>query len=148
MDENALNRVCVITSVIHQTFPQVVVGAAIRMLATNGEINTLKGNIKLDEKHEIRSWRRARWRKWPKTSKPIVAAGSSRLFPRWDAVFEVLGGARVDSAPIGEKTMLVPEAGQKSSAVELCLRRGGARHMYSYCNSVDGALDGPRQRWQ
>ena len=117
------------------TFPQWWLAQPFRMLAHNGEINTLKGNINWMKSHEIRMASGA-FGDMAEDIKPIVASGSSDS-AALDAVFEVLVRAG-RNAPMA-KTMLVPESWSKQ-AVEL---PEAWRDMYSYCNSVMEPWDGP-----
>ncbi|WP_299026444.1 glutamate synthase large subunit [uncultured Sulfitobacter sp.] len=117
------------------TFPQWWLAQPFRMLAHNGEINTLKGNLNWMKSHEIRM-ASATFGDMADDIKPIVAAGSSDS-AALDSVFEVLVRAG-RSAPMA-KTMLVPESWSKQ-AVEL---PQAWRDMYSYCNSVMEPWDGP-----
>ena len=117
------------------TFPQWWLAQPFRMLAHNGEINTLKGNLNWMKSHEIRMASGA-FGDMAEDIKPIVASGSSDS-AALDAVFEVLVRAG-RNAPMA-KTMLVPESWSKQ-AVEL---PQAWRDMYSYCNSVMEPWDGP-----
>ncbi len=117
------------------TFPQWWLAQPFRMLAHNGEINTLKGNINWMKSHEIRM-ASATFGDMAEDIKPIIASGSSDS-AALDSVFEVLVRAG-RSAPMA-KTMLVPESWSKQ-AVEL---PQAWRDMYSYCNSVMEPWDGP-----
>ncbi len=117
------------------TFPQWWLAQPFRMLAHNGEINTLKGNLNWMKSHEIRM-ASATFGEMAEDIKPIVAQGSSDS-AALDSVFEVLVRAG-RSAPMA-KTMLVPESWSKQ-AVEL---PEAWRDMYSYCNSVMEPWDGP-----
>ncbi|MEM6890053.1 MAG: glutamate synthase large subunit [Pseudomonadota bacterium] len=117
------------------TFPQWWLAQPFRMLAHNGEINTLKGNLNWMKSHEIRMASTA-FGDMAEDIKPIVASGSSDS-AALDAVFEVLVRAG-RNAPMA-KTMLVPESWSKQ-AVEL---PQAWRDMYSYCNSVMEPWDGP-----
>ncbi|MEC3859779.1 glutamate synthase large subunit [Mesobacterium sp. TK19101] len=117
------------------TFPQWWLAQPFRMLAHNGEINTLKGNLNWMKSHEIRM-ASSTFGELAEDIKPIVASGSSDS-AALDAVFEVLVRAG-RSAPMA-KTMLVPESWSKQ-AVEL---PQSWRDMYSYCNSVMEPWDGP-----
>ena len=105
------------------------------MLAHNGEINTLRGNLNWMKSHEIRMASSA-FGEMAEDIKPIVASGSSDS-AALDAVFEVLVRAG-RNAPMA-KTMMVPESWSKQ-AVEL---PQAWRDMYSYCNSVMEPWDGP-----
>ena len=117
------------------TFPQWWLAQPFRMLAHNGEINTLKGNLNWMKSHEIRM-ASGTFGDMAEDIKPIVANGSSDS-AALDAVFEVLVRAGRD-APMA-KTMMVPESWSKQ-AVEL---PEAWRDMYSYCNSVMEPWDGP-----
>ena len=117
------------------TFPQWWLAQPFRMLAHNGEINTLKGNLNWMKSHEIRM-ASASFGEMAEDIKPIVPNGSSDS-AALDAVFEALVRAG-RSAPMA-KTMLVPESWSKQ-AVEL---PEAWRDMYSYCNSVMEPWDGP-----
>ncbi|MTH99132.1 MULTISPECIES: glutamate synthase large subunit [Alphaproteobacteria] len=117
------------------TFPQWWLAQPFRMLAHNGEINTLKGNVNWMKSHEIRM-ASATFGDYAEDIKPIIAGGSSDS-AALDSVFEVLVRAG-RSAPMA-KTMLVPESWSKQ-AVEL---PQAWRDMYSYCNSVMEPWDGP-----
>ena len=117
------------------TFPQWWLAQPFRMLAHNGEINTLKGNVNWLKSHEIRMASDA-FGDMAEDIKPIVAQGASDS-AALDAVFEVLVRAG-RSAPMA-KTMLVPEAWSKT-AVDL---PQAWIDMYSYANSVMEPWDGP-----
>ncbi|MEL7256859.1 MAG: glutamate synthase large subunit, partial [Pseudomonadota bacterium] len=117
------------------TFPQWWLAQPFRMLAHNGEINTLKGNVNWMKSHEIRMASQS-FGDMADDIKPIIASGSSDS-AALDSVFEVLVRAG-RSAPMA-KTMLVPESWSKQ-AEEL---PQAWRDMYSYCNSVMEPWDGP-----
>ncbi|MFT6452337.1 MAG: glutamate synthase (NADPH/NADH) large chain [Halocynthiibacter sp.] len=117
------------------TFPQWWLAQPFRMLAHNGEINTLKGNLNWMKSHEIRM-ASGTFGDMAEDIKPIVPQGSSDS-AALDAVFEVLVRAG-RSAPMA-KTMLVPESWSQQ-AVEL---PQSWRDMYSYVNSVMEPWDGP-----
>ena len=117
------------------TFPQWWLAQPFRMLAHNGEINTLKGNLNWMKSHEIRMASGA-FGEMAEDIKPIVANGSSDS-AALDAVFEMLVRSG-RTAPMA-KTLLVPESWSKQ-AVEL---PQAWRDMYSYCNSVMEPWDGP-----
>ena len=117
------------------TFPQWALAQPFRMLAHNGEINTLKGNVNWMRSHEIRM-ASAAFGEMAEDIKPIIPGGSSDS-GALDAVFEVLVRAG-RSAPMA-KTMLVPEAWSKST-IEL---PKPWVDMYSYCNAVMEPWDGP-----
>ena len=117
------------------TFPQWWLAQPFRMLAHNGEINTLKGNVNWMKSHEIRM-ASSTFGDMAEDIKPIIPLGSSDS-GALDAVFEVLVRAG-RSAPMA-KTMMVPESWSKQ-ATEL---PQAWRDMYSYCNSVMEPWDGP-----
>jgi glutamate synthase (NADPH/NADH) large chain len=94
------------------TFPQWWLAQPFRMLAHNGEINTLKGNVNWMKSHEIRMASSAYFGEMAEDIKPIIAAGR-RIQAALDAVFEVLVRAG-RNAPMA-KTMLVPEAWSKQA---------------------------------
>ncbi|NKX45135.1 glutamate synthase large subunit [Roseicyclus persicicus] len=117
------------------TFPQWWLAQPFRMLAHNGEINTLKGNVNWMKSHEIRMASNY-FGELAEDIKPIVPQGASDS-GALDAVFEVLVRAG-RSAPMA-KTMLVPEA-WSNTAAEL---PQAWQDMYAYCNSVMEPWDGP-----
>ncbi len=117
------------------TFPQWWLAQPFRMLAHNGEINTLKGNVNWMKSHEIRMASGA-FGDMAEDIKPIIPGGTSDS-GALDAVFEVLVRSG-RNAPMA-KTMLVPEAWSKQTAN---MPKAWA-DMYSYCNSVIEPWDGP-----
>lgn len=117
------------------TFPHWWLAQPFRMLAHNGEINTLKGNVNWMKSHEIRMTSAA-FGEMAEDIKPVVPAGSSDS-AALDAVFEMMVRAGRD-APMA-KTILVPESWSKQEG-EL---PQSWRDMYSYCNSVMEPWDGP-----
>ncbi len=117
------------------TFPQWSLAQPFRMLAHNGEINTLKGNVNWMRSHEIRMASSA-FGEAAEDIKPIIPAGASDS-SALDSVFEVLVRAG-RTAPMA-KTMMVPESWSKQ-AVEM---PQAWQDMYSYCNAVMEPWDGP-----
>ncbi|MDP5306201.1 glutamate synthase large subunit [Paracoccus spongiarum] len=117
------------------TFPQWWLAQPFRMLAHNGEINTLKGNLNWLKSHEIRMASNA-FGEMAEDIKPIVPGGSSDS-AALDAVFEVLVRSG-RSAPM-TKTMLVPESWSKATTD---MPKPWA-DMYAYCNAVMEPWDGP-----
>jgi glutamate synthase (NADPH/NADH) large chain len=116
------------------TFPQWWLAQPFRMLAHNGEINTLKGNMNWMRSHEIRM-ASSFLGDLAEDIKPIIPNGSSDS-AALDAVFEVMvRGGR--NAPMA-KTMLVPEAWSNSEAMPEAWTA-----MYSYSNAVMEPWDGP-----
>lgn len=117
------------------TFPQWWLAQPFRMLAHNGEINTLKGNLNWMKSHEIRMASSA-FGEAAEDIKPIVANGSSDS-AALDSVFEMMVRAG-RSAPMA-KTILVPESwSNTATAIPKAWQ-----DMYSYCNSVMEPWDGP-----
>jgi len=117
------------------TFPEWRLAQPFRMLAHNGEINTLKGNANWMKSHEIRMAADA-FGVHQEDVKPVIqpqGSDSSSL----DNTFEVLVRAG-RSAPMA-KTLLMPEAwsGQGETMSE--------KHqaLYAYCNAVMEPWDGP-----
>ncbi|WBU63440.1 glutamate synthase large subunit [Paracoccus aerodenitrificans] len=117
------------------TFPQWWLAQPFRMLAHNGEINTLKGNLNWLRSHEIRMASSA-FGDMAEDIKPIVPGGSSDS-AALDAVFEVMVRSG-RSAPM-TKTMLVPESWSKAVTD---MPKAWA-DMYAYCNAVMEPWDGP-----
>ncbi|ARO15432.1 glutamate synthase (NADPH/NADH) large chain [Ketogulonicigenium robustum] len=117
------------------TFPQWSLAQPFRMLAHNGEINTLKGNVNWMKSHEIRMAHGA-FGDMAEDIKPIIPAGTSDS-GALDSVFEVMVRAG-RSAPMA-KTMLVPEAWSKNVGE---MPKEWA-DMYAYCNTVMEPWDGP-----
>ncbi|MFD1881743.1 glutamate synthase large subunit [Paracoccus pacificus] len=117
------------------TFPQWWLAQPFRMLAHNGEINTLRGNANWMRSHEIRMASNA-FGEMAEDIKPIIPAGSSDS-AALDAVFEVMVRSG-RSAPM-TKTMLVPEAWSKATTD---MPKAWA-DMYAYCNAVMEPWDGP-----
>ncbi len=117
------------------TFPEWRLAQPFRMLAHNGEINTLKGNVNWMKSHEIRMASSTFGDK-AEDIKPIIPAGVSDS-AALDSVFEVLVRAG-RNAPMA-KTMLVPEAWSKQSGE----MPKAWQDMYSYCNAVMEPWDGP-----
>ncbi|WP_395076360.1 glutamate synthase large subunit, partial [Hyphococcus sp.] len=135
-DQRFISRV----AIFHQrystnTFPEWRLAQPFRMLAHNGEINTLKGNVNWMKSHEI-----------PMASeifnedgddiKPVIQPGSSDS-GTLDQVFELLVRAG-RSAPMA-KTLLIPEAWSK----RLTVMPAKWRALYEYCNAVMEPWDGP-----
>ncbi|MBL8562600.1 MAG: glutamate synthase large subunit [Gemmobacter sp.] len=117
------------------TFPQWWLAQPFRMLAHNGEINTLKGNVNWMRSHEIRMASSA-FGDMAEDIKPIIPPATSDS-GALDAVFEVLVRSG-RSAPMA-KTMLVPEAWSKTTTD---MPKAWA-DMYAYCNAVMEPWDGP-----
>ena len=117
------------------TFPRWWLAQPFRMLAHNGEINTLKGNLNWMRSHEIRM-SSDYFGDLAEDIKPLVQPNGSDS-AALDNVFEVLVRAgRI--APMA-KTMLVPEAWSK---VATKMPQAWV-DMYAYANAVMEPWDGP-----
>ena len=135
-DERFISR----AAIYHQrystnTFPQWWLAQPFRMLAHNGEINTVKANTNLMKSHEIKMANNA-FAERSDDVKPVIQKGSSDS-AALDAVFELLVRAG-RSAPM-VKTLLVPEAYSKRGD----LMPESWRSLYAYCNAVMEPWDGP-----
>jgi len=116
------------------TFPTWRLAQPFRMLAHNGEINTLSGNVNWMRSHETRLADPA-LDPWMDDIKPVVQAGGSDT-ATLDNVFEVLVRAGRD-APMA-KAMLIPASiGQDATM------KPAHRDMFLYCNAVMEPWDGP-----
>ncbi|MBY8977376.1 glutamate synthase large subunit [Rhodobacteraceae bacterium NNCM2] len=116
------------------TFPRWWLAQPFRMLAHNGEINTLKGNLNWMRSHEIRM-ASSFFGPLAEDIKPIVSQGSSDS-AALDAVFEVMVRAG-RTAPMA-KTMLIPEAWSNDENMPAPWKA-----MYEYSNAVMEPWDGP-----
>lgn len=116
------------------TFPQWWLAQPFRMVAHNGEINTIRGNKNWMTTHQIRMASEA-FGEHSENIKPVIPNGASDS-AAFDATFEVLvHGGR--SAPMS-KTLMIPEAWSKQVAMP-----DNHRAMYGYTNSVMEPWDGP-----
>jgi glutamate synthase (NADPH/NADH) large chain len=116
------------------TFPTWRLAQPFRVLAHNGEINTLKGNINWMKAHECRLASDV-FGEHMGDIKPVVqpAASDSACL---DAVFELAVRAGRDLPMV--KTMLIPEAWRDDSPIP-----EAHKNLYSYCNAVMEPWDGP-----
>ena len=135
-DERFVSR----AAIYHQrystnTFPQWWLAQPFRMLAHNGEINTVKANTNFMKSHEIKMASSA-FGKRAGDVKPVIQKGSSDS-AALDAVFELLVRAG-RTAPMA-KTLLIPEAYSKRGD----LMPDNWRALYEYCNAVMEPWDGP-----
>jgi glutamate synthase (NADPH/NADH) large chain len=117
------------------TFPQWSLAQPFRMLAHNGEINTLRGNKNWMKSHEIRMVSEA-FGDNVSDVKPVIPDGSSDS-GALDAVFELLCKSG-RSAPMA-KAMMIPEAWSKRASI----MPDSHAALYDYCNSVMEPWDGP-----
>ncbi|SDD33056.1 glutamate synthase large subunit [Kordiimonas lacus] len=116
------------------TFPQWWLAQPFRMLAHNGEINTIRGNVNWMRSHQIRMASIA-FGEHSEDIKPVVPKGASDS-AALDAVFEVMVRAGRDAPMV--KTLLVPEAWTNKQSMP-----DAHRAMYAYTNSVMEPWDGP-----
>ncbi|WP_300375573.1 glutamate synthase large subunit [Henriciella sp.] len=117
------------------TFPQWSLAQPFRMLAHNGEINTLRGNLNWMKSHEIKMVSGA-FGDDVEDVKPVVPKGQSDS-GALDAVFEILCKAG-RAAPM-TKALLIPEAWSKRASII----PDNHAALYAYCNSVMEPWDGP-----
>ncbi len=116
------------------TFPTWRLAQPFRVIAHNGEINTLRGNDNWMKAHECRLAAEV-FGESIEDLKPVVQPGSSDS-AALDAVFELLVRAGRD-LPMA-KTMLIPEAWHKESPIPQA-----RKDLNSYCNAVMESWDGP-----
>ncbi len=116
------------------TFPQWWLAQPFRMLAHNGEINTIRGNVNWMRSHQIRMASIA-FGEHSEDIKPVVPKGASDS-AALDAVFEVMVRAGRDAPMV--KTLLVPEAWTNKQSMP-----DAHRAMYAYTNAVMEPWDGP-----
>ena len=119
------------------TFPEWRLAQPFRMLAHNGEINTLKGNVNWMKSHEIRMAADA-FGVHQEDVKPVILPGGSDS-AALDNTFEVLVRAG-RSAPMA-KSLLMPEASSSAGAAEAL--KPSHQALYAYCNAVMEPWDGP-----
>jgi glutamate synthase (NADPH/NADH) large chain len=117
------------------TFPEWRLAQPFRMLAHNGEINTLKGNVNWMKSHEIKM-AASGLRRSSDDVKPVIQPGGSDS-AGLDNTFEVLVRAGRD-APMA-KALLMPEAWKPHRRPD----QAGPPALYSYCNAVMEPWDGP-----
>ena len=116
------------------TFPTWSLAQPFRVLAHNGEINTLKGNINWMSAHEPRITHPF-FNERINDLKPILdsdASDSASL----DGAFELL--VQTDRDLPMAKSMLIPESWSNRSDMNEDLK-----NMYAYCNAVIEPWDGP-----
>ena len=116
------------------TFPTWNLAQPFRMLAHNGEINSLRGNVNWMKSHEARIGHDA-FAEHLDVIKPVVPSGVSDS-AALDSVFELLVRAG-RSVPL-VKTMLIPEAWADNARLS-----DEVRALYLYCNTVMEPWDGP-----
>ncbi len=116
------------------TFPTWKLAQPFRVLAHNGEINTLLGNVNWMKSHETRLDDPA-FGEHVDDLKPIIQKGSSDS-SALDAVFEVLGHAGRDLPTV--KALMIPEAWSNSKSIP-----DAHREFYTYASAVMEPWDGP-----
>ncbi len=135
LDERFVSRF----AIFHQrystnTFPQWKLAQPFRVLAHNGEINTILGNINWMKSHEARLEHDGFGRAI-EDLKPIVQPGASDS-SALDNVFELLVRGHRNLPMV--KTMMIPEASGTNPNVP-----AEHRAMYNYVNGVMEPWDGP-----
>jgi glutamate synthase (NADPH/NADH) large chain len=116
------------------TFPTWRLAQPFRMIAHNGEINTLAGNINWMKSHETRL-SHPLLDPYMEEIKPVIQAGGSDT-ATLDNVFELLVRGGRD-APMA-KAMLIPESIGNSATMPQA-----HRDLFLYCNAVMEPWDGP-----
>jgi glutamate synthase (NADPH/NADH) large chain len=135
LDERFVSRF----AIYHQrystnTFPTWRLAQPFRMLAHNGEINTITGNINWMKSHETRL-ASPELDAYMEDIKPVIQAGGSDT-ATLDNVFEVLVRAGRD-APMVKSMMIPASIGQDATMVP------AHRDLFLYCNAVMEPWDGP-----
>jgi glutamate synthase (NADPH/NADH) large chain len=135
LDERFVSRF----AIYHQrystnTFPTWKLAQPFRMLAHNGEINTVTGNINWMKSHETRL-AAPELDAYMDDIKPVVQAGGSDT-ATLDNVFEVLVRGGRD-APMVKSMMIPASIGQDATMPP------AHRDMFLYCNAVMEPWDGP-----
>ena len=135
LDERFVSRF----AIFHQrystnTFPQWKLAQPFRVLAHNGEINTLLGNVNWMKSHEARLDHESFGRSI-EDLKPIIQPGASDS-SALDNVFELLVRGHRNLPMV--KTMMIPEASAQNPNVP-----PSHRAMYNYVNGVMEPWDGP-----
>ena len=118
------------------TFPEWRLAQPFRMLAHNGEINTLKGNRNWMKSHEIRMAAEVFGEQDARDVKLVIQPGSSDS-AALDQTFELL--VRAGRSAPAAKTLLIPEAWSKRASQI----SEDWRALYEYCNAVMEPWDGP-----
>ena len=116
------------------TFPTWRLAQPFRMLAHNGEINTLTGNVNWMTCHEPRMAAPA-FGDAMEDIKPVIQSGSSDS-AALDAAFEVIARAGRDAPEA--KAILIPESISQNVTMP-----DAHRSLFTYCNAVMEPWDGP-----
>src|SRR3712207_5811723 len=109
------------------TLPSWRLAQPFRMLAHNGEINTLRGNVNWMKSHETRMVAEA-FGAFNDDIKPLIQAGSSDS-AALDAVFEALVRAGRQLPLV--KTLMIPPSWSHRTAM-----KEEHRDLFNYCNCV------------
>ncbi len=117
------------------TFPTWRLAQPFRMLAHNGEINTLKGNVNWMKNHEFKMASQL-FGEAGEDIKPIIQPGSSDS-AALDSVFEVL--VRAGRTAALAKPFSCPKPGRRRPST----MPESHRAMYAYANAVMEPWDGP-----
>ncbi len=116
------------------TFPTWNLAQPFRVIAHNGEINTLKGNVNWMKAHETRMYSPVYGDRMAEL-KPVIQPGGSDS-AALDNVFEVM---TTEERPLPMvKCLLVPDVWDGRTAMPQ-----SHKDLFSYCNSVMEAWDGP-----
>ena len=116
------------------TFPTWRLAQPFRMLAHNGEINTLSGNVNWMKSHETRL-AAGELDQYIDDVKPVIQAGSSDT-ATLDQVFELLVRAG-RNAPM-TKSLMIPASVSNEATM-----KPAHQDMFLYCNAVMEPWDGP-----
>ena len=116
------------------TFPTWRLAQPLRMLAHNGEINTLSGNVNWMKSHETRLDSEV-FDKYIDELKPVIQPGGSDS-AILDNVFELL--VRAGRSVPQVKCLMIPEAWSKKTTIDERLR-----DFYAYANCIMEPWDGP-----
>jgi glutamate synthase (NADPH/NADH) large chain len=116
------------------TFPTWHLAQPFRVIAHNGEINTLKGNVNWMKAHETRMATPI-YGEHMTDLKPIIQPGGSDS-AALDNVFEAMVGVGRNLPMV--KCLLIPDAWAERETMPQA-----HRDLYSYCNSVMEPWDGP-----
>ncbi len=116
------------------TFPTWHLAQPFRVIAHNGEINTLKGNLNWMKAHETRM-ATPMYGEHMDDIKPVIQPGGSDS-AALDNLFEVMVGEERTLPMV--KALLIPESWTGGGTM-----KQAHRDLYSYCNSVMEPWDGP-----
>ncbi|MCC7428134.1 MAG: glutamate synthase large subunit [Alphaproteobacteria bacterium] len=135
LDERFVSRF----AIYHQrystnTFPTWRLAQPFRMIAHNGEINTLTGNINWMKSHETRL-AAPELDPFMDDVKPVIQPGGSDT-ATLDNVFEVLVRAGRDAPTV--KSLMIPESIAQNATMP-----AAHRDFFLYCNAVMEPWDGP-----